>query len=63
MTIERTAACLGELLEAYIETRDKEMTEVPMLAITTETAQAIQKALYTVEGLRILKGAYAEERT
>ena len=42
MNIERTAACLSELLEAYKEARETGMTEVPMIAIPAETAQAIK---------------------
>lgn len=61
MTIEKTAACLGDLLEVYKEAREVDMTEVPMIAIPAETAQAIKNAVITLEGLRILKGTYTED--
>jgi hypothetical protein len=61
MTIERTATVLSELLEARKEALEGDMTEVPMLAIPAETAQAIKNAVITLEGLRILKGAYTED--
>ena len=62
MNIERTAACLSELLEAYKEARETGMTEVPMIAIPAETAQAIKNAQVTLEGLRILTGVYTEAK-
>ena len=62
MSIEKTAALLSELLEAYWEARATEMTEVVMLAIPDDTVWAIENAKTTLEGLRILTGVYTEAK-
>lgn len=62
MSIEKAKAALSSLLEARAEALESDLTEAPLVPIPAETAEAIRVAAFTLEGLRILKSAYAEER-
>jgi len=62
MTTKKTQECLARMLEIRAEVVSVEMTEVPLVPVPAETAQAILNAINTLEGLRILMSIFTEER-
>lgn len=60
MSIEKTKNVLTQILDARAEALEGDMSEVPMIAIPAETAQAIKNAIVALESFRIIEGIFAD---
>lgn len=58
----RTLAVLGETIEDELTAEKKdEMSEVHLIAVSEEDYWAIENAVNTLRGLKILNGIYKDE--
>lgn len=60
MTIEKTAAELHAIVETWSESSIDQLTEMPMIAIPGETANAIRDAAYLLDSMRIMLGMFKD---
>lgn len=60
MTIEKTAAVLHELSEAWYEGVEDQLTDSPTVMLTEEAAQAIHDAAYLLDSMRIMLGMFKD---
>lgn len=60
MTIEKTAAVLHELLEAWYEGVEDQLTDSPTVMLTEDAAQAIHDAAYLLDSMRIMLGMFKD---
>lgn len=63
MTIKETASTLRNLADVARETLAEEMTEVPLVAVTREDAEAIGKAAIMLDAVAILEGIFKDKPT
>ena len=60
MTIEKTAAILHELSEAWYKGVKDQFTDSPTVMLTEDAAQAIQDAAYLLDSMRIMLGMFKD---
>lgn len=60
MTIEKTAAVLHELSEAWYEGVEDQLTDSPTVMLTEDAAQAIHDAAYLLDSMRIMLGMFKD---
>lgn len=60
MTIEKTAAVLHELSEAWYEGVEDQLTDSPRVMLTEDAAQAIHDAAYLLDSMRIMLGMFKD---
>ena len=57
----RTLAVLGETIKDELTEPKEEMSEVHLIAVSEEDYWAIENAVNTLRGLKILNGIYKDE--